>query len=232
MVGDGLGDDVDRVRVVEDPRARAGDRDVVEDLPHDVDRAQGHEEAARALRLLADHAVRERDALVEHARLEAAGPVARQDRVAAVEAGAAVGRRRHGEVEALRGRHPLGEAADQLEPLGVEVDQHDLGPVEVGALLDEAGHRARRAGGSAADVGDLQSCHGRFQATTGAARARRRGSRRAPRPRPRAPAFSARDSRANGSTSTTSRSPARSCDHTPATRPSTSSTGDSQPCGR
>ena len=82
VVGHRLGDDVDRVRVVEDPRAGAGDRDVVEDPLHHLDRAQRHEEAARTLRLLADHAVRERDPLVEHARLEAAGAVAGQDRVA------------------------------------------------------------------------------------------------------------------------------------------------------
>ena len=93
VVGHRLGDDVDRVRVVEDPRARARDRHVVEDALHHVDRAQRHEEAARPLGLLADHAVRERDPLVEHARLEAAGPVARQHGVAGVEAGAPVGRR-------------------------------------------------------------------------------------------------------------------------------------------
>ena len=63
------------------------------------------------------------------------------------------------DVDALRRRHPLGEAADQLEPVGVEVDQHDLGAGEVLALLDEARHRPGAAGGPAADVGDLQPCH-------------------------------------------------------------------------
>ena len=159
VVADGLRDEVDRVRVVEDPRGRGDGLEVLEDPLHDVDRAQRHEEAARPLRLLPDDAVRERDPLVEHARLEAAGAVGRQDGVDAVEPGAAVGRGRHREVDALRRRHPLREVADQLEALRVEVDQHDLRAGEVLALLDEARHRARSAGRPAADVGDLQSCH-------------------------------------------------------------------------
>ena len=130
---------------------------------HHVDRAQRHEEPARALRLLADDAVRERDPLVEHARLEAARAVAGEDGVAAVEPGAAVGGRRHGEVDALGRRHPLREAADQLQPLGVEVDQHDLRAAEVLALLDEARHRSGAPGRTAADVGDLQPCHSDLQ---------------------------------------------------------------------
>ena len=102
---------------------------------HRVDRAQRHEEAARAVGLLADHAVLERDALVERARLEAARPVAGEHGVAAVEAGAAVGGRGDVEVEARAPRHALGERADELEPVGVEVDQHDLGAGEVLALV-------------------------------------------------------------------------------------------------
>jgi hypothetical protein len=159
VVADGLRHHVDRVRVVEDPRARARDRHVVQDALHHVDRAQRHEEAARPLGLLPDHAVRERDALVEHARLEATGPVAREHRVAPVEPGAPVGGRRDGDVDAPGRGHPLGERADQLQPLAVEVDQHDLRPAEVLALLDEAGHRPGASCRPAADVRDLQSCH-------------------------------------------------------------------------
>jgi hypothetical protein len=159
VVRDGLGDDVHRVRVVEDPHARAGGRDVVEDLAHHGDRAQRHEEAARPLRLLPDHAVAERDLLVEHAGLEPAGAEARQDRVAAVEARAAVGRGGHGEIDAVRPRHALGEPADEVEAVAVEVDQHNLGAGEALAVLHEAGHCAGGARGTAADVRDLDPGH-------------------------------------------------------------------------
>ena len=119
----GLREHVDRIRVVEDPRVRADVLDVGEDALHRVDRAQRHEEAARPLRLLADDAVLERDPLVEHARREAARPIAREDRVAVGEARAAIGRRLDREVEPARLGHALGEPADQVEPLGIEVDR-------------------------------------------------------------------------------------------------------------
>jgi hypothetical protein len=71
--------------------------------------------------------VAERDLLVEHARLVSAGAEAREDRVAAVETDAAIGRRGHGEVDPVRPRHPRAEAADEVEAVGVEADEHDLG---------------------------------------------------------------------------------------------------------
>jgi hypothetical protein len=156
VVGHGLGDDVDRVRVVEDARAVW---EVLQDLPHDVDRAQRHEQAARPLRLLADHAVGERDLLVQHARLEPARPVAGQHRVAGVQAGAAVRRRGDGELGAPRRGHALGEPADQLQAIGVEVDEDDLRAGEVLRLLDEAGHGARGPRRPTADVRDLDPRH-------------------------------------------------------------------------
>ena len=46
---------------------------VGDDVPDDVDGAKGHEEATRPLGFLADHAVPERDRLVQDAGGEAAG---------------------------------------------------------------------------------------------------------------------------------------------------------------
>ena len=154
-----LRDDVDRVGVVEDLRARRHLGQLGRHLLQHVDRAQRHEEPARPLRLLADHALRERDPLVVHARLEAAGPEARQHGVDVGQPGAPVGRGGDRDVEPAGARHPLGEPADQVEPLGVEVDQHDLRAVEVLARVEERGHRAGGAGGAAAEVGDLDACH-------------------------------------------------------------------------
>src|SRR2546428_347246 len=53
VVGDRLGDDVDGVRVVEDPRVRADPLHLAADVLQHVDRSQRHEEASRALGLLA-----------------------------------------------------------------------------------------------------------------------------------------------------------------------------------
>ena len=124
-----------------------------------VDGAQRHEEPAGALRLLADHAVLERDPLVLDAGREAAGPEAREHRVAVLEARAAVGRRGDRDVEPACLRHLLGEAAHELEPFGIEVDEHDLGAVEVGSLMDERGHRPGAAGRASTDVRHFDAGH-------------------------------------------------------------------------
>ena len=79
--GEGFGDDVDGVGVVEDVRSGTDGADVVDDPLHGGDGAQGHEEAPWALGLLADDAVLKGDALVEVARLEATGSEAGQHRV-------------------------------------------------------------------------------------------------------------------------------------------------------
>ena len=130
-----------------------------EDALHRVDRAQRHEEAARPLRLLADDAVPERDALVEDTRSEAAGTIARENRVAVGKPGSPIRRGLDREVETARPGHALGKPANQVESLRVQVDEHDLGALEVLALVDEARHRAGAARGAAADIRHLDACH-------------------------------------------------------------------------
>ena len=146
----GLGHDVHRVGVVEDPRPRRDPFEVRQDALEHVDRAQRHEEPARALGLLADDPVLERDALVEHAGLEAAGPVARQDRIDVGQARRA-GRSWSG--SAGRGPraagHPLGQPLDDRQPVGHEVDEHDLRAREARAVVvDERRHGAGARGSS------------------------------------------------------------------------------------
>src|SRR5207244_2763985 len=82
VVADRFGNDVDRVGVIDEYRPRAHSFHVGYYAAHSVDRAQRHEEAARPLRLLADHAVLERHALVDVARFEATGAEAGEHSVA------------------------------------------------------------------------------------------------------------------------------------------------------
>ena len=123
------------------------------------DRTHRHEEAACALRLLADHPVLEWDALVVDARLEATGAERREHRIAAVERGPPVGRRADHDVEAAGASHLVGKGPDQLEPVRVEVDEHHLRAVEVGAVRHERGHRAGGPRRAAAQVDELDPGH-------------------------------------------------------------------------
>ncbi len=126
VMGHRLRDDVDRIGVVEEPRARAHRLHVLDDAAHDVNGAQRHEEAARTLRLLADDAVLERDRLVEVARLKAPNPEARQHRVAARQTLAPVGGGGDGQVQAACACHFLRDGLHDAQTVLVEIDQHDL----------------------------------------------------------------------------------------------------------
>ena len=154
----GLGDDIDRVGVVDDQRPRSNLLQIGNDLLHDADRAQRHEESAWPLCLLADHPIFERDALVQVARGEAAGPVAGQHEVAICQTSATIGRRRYGQVEPVTLRHALREPLHKIETFLIEIDQHDLGPGKILTLLDQGGHGARTPGTPAADIRNLQPC--------------------------------------------------------------------------
>ena len=136
--GDGLGDDVHGVRVVEDPRVRGRPRSM----------SAMHALAARAI---ARSAMKKppgpcvswpitpccsgiRSSCTRAAKPP--GPEARQHGVAVRRAPArrsVVARDR--DVEPARLRHLLGERRGPARGVGVEVDQHDLGAVEVVALV-------------------------------------------------------------------------------------------------
>ena len=159
VVGDRLGDDVDGVRVVEDPRVRAELLHLGADVLQHRDRAKRHEEPAGTLRLLTDDAVLEGDALVVDARREAAGTERREDSVAAVERRATVGRGGDRDVEAAGACHLLRERPDQLQPVGIEVDEHDLGAVEVAPVRHERRHRAGAPRRASPQVHELYPRH-------------------------------------------------------------------------
>ncbi len=159
VVRDGLRHDVDRVGVVEDPRIRGHVGEVRADLAHDLGRAQRHHQPARSLRLLADHAVLQRDALVHRPGREVARPETGQHGVDVGQSRAQVGRRGHRDVDSRRSRHLLGDPAGDLEVLGVQIDQHELRTVELRAMMHERRHRAWRSRRTAADIGDLDTRH-------------------------------------------------------------------------
>ena len=125
---DRLGHQVDGIGVVEQNRVGAHGLHIGHDALHDIDRAQGHEEAARPLRFLANDAVLQRNALVVHARLEAAGPEAGEHRIAIAQALAPVRRGAHGDVEAARLDHLVGQNFDQCQSFfsARQINQHHL----------------------------------------------------------------------------------------------------------
>ena len=160
MLRGGLGHDVDGVRVVEDAGLRRHLLKVGDEALQDVDGAQGHEEAARPLGLLADDPVGQREALVQAARLEAARSVAAQHGVHVGQARPSVSGRLEAQVQATGRRHPFGEAPHDIEVGGVQVDEHDLRAGETGpVVVDEGGHGAGRSRRAASQVGELDGCH-------------------------------------------------------------------------
>jgi hypothetical protein len=131
-------------------RARGDLHQVGAQLPHDLRGPQRHHQAARALRLLPDHAVLERDPLVERARLEPARPEAGQHGVDVGQAAAHVRGGGHRDVQAGRLRHPGRHPAGDLQVVGVEVDEDELRAVELGSVVNEGRHRAGGPGVAAA----------------------------------------------------------------------------------
>ena len=160
VVRDGLRHDVHGVGVVHERRARCQPLDVGHHALHHPDRPERHEESAGALRLLADDAMAERDPLVEHAGLEAPGPEAGEDDIGVSDALGALGGGHHAQVDIGRLGHPEPDALDDLQPLRVEVDEHDLRAAELGPSLDDGGHGAGGTGAAPADVGESDRRHG------------------------------------------------------------------------
>ena len=120
------GNDPDRVREVDDPRAgRCELARPLGDLEDDRHRPQRLGEAAGPGRLLADAAARERQRLVLEARRLAADADLDEDEVGAVQRTVEVAGQLEAAGEALPLEHPPGEAADDLEPLRVDVVQRE-----------------------------------------------------------------------------------------------------------
>ncbi len=123
---EGPGDDPDRVGEVDDPGVRVGPPDPLGDVEDHRDRAQRLGEPARARGLLADAAALQRPGLVLQPGGLSADAQLEQDRVGPGDARIEVGGGGDAARVALPGEDPPGQAADQLQPFGGRVDQHEL----------------------------------------------------------------------------------------------------------
>ncbi len=139
-------DDPDRIREVDDPCTRFCPRaHALGDLEHDRNRAHRLGEAARAGRLLADAAARERHRFVLQPRRLPADADLQQHERRAVDRRVDVAREREPAAVAGAVEHPLREPADDVEPLGVDVHQRQLRHRHARQLRHEL-RRVRRAG--------------------------------------------------------------------------------------
>ena len=133
-----LGDQTCRVGEVDDPRPGSTSADPPGDVDRDRNRAQAVGDAARADRLLAEHALIQCHTLVGRPALEPADAYRREDEVGAVERPVEVGgdgdRGRVGGSGRLLGEH----LADHLRPHRVQVMQDHFGDAAL-ALVTEQG---------------------------------------------------------------------------------------------
>ena len=141
-------DDPDRVGEVDDPRVR---RRALGDLEHDGDGAHRLGEAPCARRLLTDAAAAKRHRLVAEPRRLAADTDLDEDEGGAVESAVEVRRPHEGAAVFLAREHALRQAADDLEPLRVDVVERELVHRQLRQVRDELG----RVGRAGADDGEL-----------------------------------------------------------------------------
>ena len=95
--------------------------------------------------------------LVAQAGRLAAHPELDHDEVRAVDRGVAVGRGHEPAAPAAVVEHPAGEAADDVEPLGVDVEQRELVHAEALLAGGEAFHELGGVRAAASDDGDLHA---------------------------------------------------------------------------
>ena len=146
------GDDADRIGEVDDPRVGSGElAGALGDVEDDGNRAQRLRQAARARGLLANATAVKRPGLVAMPGRLTADPQLKDDGAGGVESGLEVGRPAHLRRVPVMGHDPLRDAADQLEPVRVRVDQHELVKRERVAQPRHAVDQLRCVSGAAAD---------------------------------------------------------------------------------
>src|SRR2546425_6671547 len=102
-----------------------------------MDRAQRHKEATRSLGLLTNHTIFERNAFIKIARLKASRAETRQDGITISQTFSPVRRRPDGQIETSGPRHLLGDCLNNTQALFIQINEHDVGPIEIFALLDK-----------------------------------------------------------------------------------------------
>src|SRR5437588_9409981 len=151
-MGYGFRDNVYRIRIVEEASMRTHSFHIFNDTFHDMDRPQRHKEAARSLRLLANHAIFEWDAFIKIAGLKASRAKTRQDGIAVLQTFSPVRGSSNGQIETSGPCHFLGECLNNTQALFIQIYKHNLRPIEIFALLDKRGHRAGRTGAAPPDI--------------------------------------------------------------------------------
>src|SRR2546421_8260305 len=151
-MGYGFRDDVYRIRIVEEASMRTHSFHIFNDTFHDMDRAQRHKEASRSLRLLANHTIFEWDAFIKIASLKASRAKTCQDGIAVLQTFAPIRGSSNGQIEISGPRHFLGECLNNTQALFIQIDKHNLRPIEIFALLDKRGHCASLTGAARPNV--------------------------------------------------------------------------------
>ncbi len=158
LVQQRLGDETRRVREIDEPGPRRADlRGQLGQLEHDRHRPQRLREPARAGGLLSDAVEAERDRLVAEARLVPADAQLHDDEVRPLERLARLLGQTDGARPARPANHPLREAADDPEPVHIDVQQHQLVDRQAVAAGHEPLDQLRRVRAAAADDRDLHT---------------------------------------------------------------------------
>lgn len=151
----GPGDDADRIGEVDDPGVRVGAAHPLGDVQHDGHGPQRLGEAAGAGGLLADAAALQRPGLVLVPRGLSADAQLEEDGVGAGHARVQVGGGGDLPGVVLLGEDPPGQAADQFEPVGRRVDEHQLLDRQRVPQPGEAVDQFRGVGGPATNYCEL-----------------------------------------------------------------------------
>jgi len=86
MVGGSFRNDINRIGIIEESGPGTNCLHILNDAFHDVNRAQRHEESARPLCFLANHAILERNTFIKMASLKSTRPETRQNGVTSLQA--------------------------------------------------------------------------------------------------------------------------------------------------
>src|SRR5579863_412596 len=159
MVRDRLGDNIDRVGIVEQPRRGANHLHVFDNSLCHMDRAQSHKEAAWPLCFLPDYAMFERDALIQVTSLKAACSKARQHGIAIAQSVLPVSCRSDGNIQAPGACHLASNGLHNSQALLIQVDQHNLGAVKVFSLVNKRGQSSGRARAASSNICQFDTRH-------------------------------------------------------------------------
>ena len=154
-----LAHDLHGVRVVQQHgTVVAHASELVGDRQHHGHRPQRHREPSRACGFLTDHAVVDRDLLVEVPRFEPARPEGGQDHVGAFQCGFAVEMRLDTDAGCAPGAHDgAREALLQVEGIAIEIVQHEHSVREGRGRVREGERDPRHVGGTTTDDDDPRS---------------------------------------------------------------------------